>query len=158
MIAQYDWDAENTRTGRALMASPRSWVEAFPRVALDCADVGGDLQDGTAWGRRFVYWHPRPGCGLFAALNVYFYAAVEYPSDDGNVPGVPWVQRQVEMLVCTDFADPGGTEIHSDCRFTDLPTSGWARIHALELAEAVTVSSVPFAQLWLDALPHLEML
>jgi hypothetical protein len=152
-------DQDNLRTGLDLMASPNTWVEAHPHVPLDAADVGGDIQAGTAWGRRFIRWHPKSR--RFLVLNVYHFPA-EAVEDNAYLqpPGIApnWIVRQIELMVCVDFLDPGSTEEWSDYLDTDLPddnpllTSDDA---ALALAGQVTVDNLPLQDLLARAEQHL---
>lgn len=148
-----DRDQLNIRTGLALMESPHCWVEAYPREPTDEADAGGELQEGTAWGRRFMYWHPESG--LFAVLNVYHYVAFDPDAADGAAQR--WVQRQVELMVCSDYTDPGSTELYADYDFTDLPCEHERYAKALELAEQTSTACLPLRRkVWAEALPHLQ--
>lgn len=137
-------EADNTRTALELMAAPDTWVEAYPRVPLDEGSVGGDIQDGPAWSRRFVLWHP--GTGLCVVLNVAHYVAME---DD--LVHLPWIQRQTEWIVCRDFVDPGGTEEYADYAYLDLHEGRGGRCDsyaALTLTREVTIEALPLGQLW----------
>jgi hypothetical protein len=91
--------------------------------------VGGDIQRGDSYSVRFIR-DDMPG----SLLTVTFYA-VEY----GNCPGEFVVQRQIEWLLCSDPADPGGTEIWSDYEYDDISptvmdTAGQAEQAAREVA------------------------
>lgn len=66
-------------------------------------DVGGDVQVGESWCRRFT--HPVTE-GEHAVVTVYFYLS--------EVDGVKEMTRQIEYLLCRDPDDPGGTEIWAD--------------------------------------------
>jgi hypothetical protein len=72
------------------------------RGVLPGGDCGGDIQRGESFSVRYV----RPDMpGSLITRTAY---AVE------NCPGEFTVQILTEWLVCTDPADPGGTEIWSD--------------------------------------------
>jgi hypothetical protein len=77
---------------------------------LPGGDVGGDAQLDESFSVRF--WHrDRPG----ALVGYCYYAALDL---DDLV--TVYVERQTELLACTDPADPGGTEVWSDYRYTAL--------------------------------------
>jgi hypothetical protein len=122
-----DHSQEIVRTGLALMDAPGTWVEAHPRVPVESGDVGGDIQAGPAWGRRFIFWHQgEPGAGVFVVADVCHYqAATAYGMDPPDWPDGEsrdrWIVRQTELTICTDYADPGGTEQYADCVDVDLP-------------------------------------
>lgn len=154
-----DFDQANVRTGLALMERPNEWVEAYPRVPLDEGAVGGDLQDGPAWSRRFVQWD---ACsGLFVVVNVSYYVARDFA--DGDEPkwcdgefGERWVQQHVELTVCEDYTDPGCTELHADARYSDLPGGADPELTAVDLAWAVRADQLaeddgPLGDLWVAA-------
>jgi hypothetical protein len=139
-------DQDNLRTGLDLMAHPYTWVEAYPHVPLDEGDVGGDVQDGPAWARRFVLWHQ--GTGLFAVLNVYHYAANDELLEG---KGRRWIERQTELMICRDYADPGSTEEHSDTAFLELPDGFRGNLSdfaALVLTGQLTADNLPLGKLW----------
>jgi hypothetical protein len=74
---------------------------------LPGGDVGGGAQLDESFSVRFHYRH-RPG----VLVTFYYYAAVDL--DDLTTV---CVERQTKLLVCTDPADPGGTEVWSDYRY-----------------------------------------
>lgn len=100
-------------------------------------DVGGDAQDGQSWSRRFV--HPDvPG----ALINVYVYASHDNPSR----PGLEWsAALQVEYMLCTDTADPGGTEVWADYLYRTLrmgyPSRAYAETAARRVLEEFPAAS-----------------
>jgi hypothetical protein len=74
---------------------------------LPGGDVGGDAQLDESFSVRF--WHrDHPG----ALVGYRYYAAIDL--DDLTTIHV---ERQTELLACTDPADPGGTEVWSDYRY-----------------------------------------
>jgi hypothetical protein len=77
---------------------------------LPGGDLGGDIQLDESFSVRFHY-RDRPG-----ALVTYCY----YAATDLDDPASICVEQQTELLVCTDPADPGGTEVWSDYRYTTL--------------------------------------
>jgi hypothetical protein len=74
---------------------------------LPGGDVGGDAQLDESFSVRFHH-RDRPG----ALVTYRYYAALDL--DDLTTI---YVERQTEYLVCTDPADPGGTEVWSDSRY-----------------------------------------
>jgi len=100
---------------------------------------GGDIQRGDSYSVRLVR-DDKPG----SLLTITFYAA-EYDENPGEFD----VQRQVEWLVCSDPADPGGTEIWSDYSYDDvsaivIDTEEEAEDEARERAEAVLADPSPY--------------
>lgn len=77
-------------------------------------DCGGDYQVTESYSRRFV----RPGVPG-AMITVSFYGVACHDAD-GVPTGEYAVEEQTEMLVCTDPADPGGTEVWSDYAYRDV--------------------------------------
>jgi len=74
---------------------------------LPGGDIGGDAQLDESFSVRF--WHrDRQG----ALVGYCYYAALDL--DDLTTV---YVERQTELLVCTDPDDPGGTEEWSDYRY-----------------------------------------
>jgi hypothetical protein len=80
---------------------------------LPGGDVGGDRQASESFSVRF---HHRNHPGVL--VTCCYYAAV----DDEN-PAPITVERETEYLVCTDPADPGGSEVRPACHYTTLPGS-----------------------------------
>jgi len=105
-------------------------------VEISCDPTGGgvlpsgDAQLSESFSVRFHH-HDHPG----ALLTYRYYAAVDL--DDLTTI---YVERQTELLVCTDPADPGGTEEWSDCRYAavqrDLGSVQAATAAARRAAEA----------------------
>jgi hypothetical protein len=93
-------------------------------------DVGGDAQLSESFSVRFHH-RDHPG----ALLTYRYYAALDL--DDLTTI---YVERQTELLVCTDPADPGGTEEWSDYRYAavqrDLGNVEAATAAAKQAAEA----------------------
>jgi hypothetical protein len=73
---------------------------------LPGGDVGGDAQLDGSFSVRFHH-RDRPG----ALVTYRYYAALDL--DDLTTV---YVERQTEYLICTDPADPGGSEVWSDYR------------------------------------------
>jgi hypothetical protein len=53
------WDQEKAAGREAALANPNTWV-AVGEVD-DEGDIGGDVQAGPAWARKFVQWIPEIG-------------------------------------------------------------------------------------------------
>jgi hypothetical protein len=99
---------------------PDTWVEARPHGVFDEGDIGGDIQAGTAWSRRFVRYVSTTG--LWAVITDSFYLAkCDHDEDQREVDcdgdprckycgPVSWIQNQTEYVTCRDFTDPGSTE------------------------------------------------
>jgi hypothetical protein len=79
-------------------------------------DVGGDIQAGRTYARRFT----RPaGPREHHVVDITYVAA----RDDEFVQGARldeyWVSLYVEYILCTDPQQPGDTEIRGDVRSDD---------------------------------------
>lgn len=105
---------------------------------LPGGQVGGDVQVGESWSRRF---RPdvEPVEGLHAIVEEDWFAS----DPDPNEPGPParfTVTCQTWACVCTDPDDPGGTEEWSDYDYHEsevfYPTLEDADRAAKESAEA----------------------
>ena len=86
---------------------------------LPGGDVGGDRQASESFSVRF---HHRDHPGVLVTYS--YYAAV----DEENLAAIT-VDRETEFMVCTDPADPGGSEVWSAYRHTTLQ-SGFANLQA----------------------------
>jgi hypothetical protein len=97
---------------------------------LPGGDVGGDVQPAESFSVRFHH-RDHPG----ALVTYRYYAAIDL--DDLTTITV---ERQTELLACTDPADPGSTEVWSDCRYEtvqrDLGSVEAATATARRAAEA----------------------
>jgi hypothetical protein len=97
---------------------------------LPGGDVGGDAQLDESFSVRFHH-RDRPG----AMVTFYYYAALDL--DDLTTLSV---ERQTELLACSDPADPGGTEVWSGSRYEivqrDLGSVEAATAAARRAAEA----------------------
>lgn len=112
------WDREASEARAAALASPDTWI---PQGGVeDPGDIGGDVQAGAAHSRRFIRW--MPSVSKWAVINDAYYQIEDERSSrvDGplyahcNGPTVTGIDRQVELIICTDPADPGGTEEWAD--------------------------------------------
>lgn len=99
----------------------RKWIKH--EEITDGGDVGGDYQVTDAWSARWsLDGDPQ------RIITVYTYGEVGPDDhdtyDDGKMPDRLFITAQAEYLICTDPADPGGTEVFSDARyFSPLPES-----------------------------------
>jgi hypothetical protein len=72
-----------------------------------------------------------------------YYAAV-----DEEDPAAITVERETEFLVCTDPADPGGSEVWSVYRHTTLP-GGFASVQAaVDAASQAAYGHLVCEELW----------
>lgn len=85
------------------------WTPA--RRGITTGGDRSDLQCGESLTVRFTC-PAKPG----SLIDVTFYP-VEYP--DGT--GLYRIERMTEWIICTDPADPGGTEVWSDLDITTMP-------------------------------------
>lgn len=106
---------------------PDTWVEVYPHGVTDEGDIGGDIQAGTAWSRRFVQYVS--ATRLWAVItDSYYLAECDHDEDqrETDADGSPrceycglvkWIQNQTEYIICRDFRDPGGTEEWADYEY-----------------------------------------
>lgn len=95
-------------------------------------DIGGDIQAGEAYEKRFI--HPK-----FAGRLVV--VAVYPVFGDGSNPMPPDVtvislQVQIEYMICRDVDDPGSTEEWADYRYMSVPLPAGS---SLDQAQALCV-------------------
>lgn len=113
---------------------------------MDAGDVGGDIQRGTAFARRFIWAdeHGRPlpfkhwsSSELVYALIEETYYAVDIketdPDDEDAEPIIYDIQNQTELMVCRDVEDPGSTETWCDYEYEYVGAMGF---DSLERADA----------------------
>lgn len=93
-------------------------------------DVGGDVQIGDAYSRRFV--HTRLA-GRHIEVRAY-PAGIADQGDPGEEPTIR-LEVQTELMVATDPDDPGGTEVWSDLEYGDLPGAFDRTYPSVEAAE-----------------------
>ncbi len=91
---------------------------------LPGGDVGGDAQLDESFSVRFHH-RDQPG-----ALVTYCYYATLDLDDLTSI----YVEQQTELLVCTDPADPGNTEVWSDYSYAAVQ-------HGLDSVEAATTAA-----------------
>jgi len=122
----------NDQQPPAATADPGPWWVRDPQGGgvLPGGDVGGDAQLNESFSVRFHH-RDHPG----ALVTYRYYAALDL--DDLTTV---YVERQAELLACTDPADPGGTEVWSDHRYEavqrDLGSVEAATAAARHAAEA----------------------
>lgn len=92
-------------------------------------DVGGDIQIGEAYSRRFV--HSRLAG---RHIEVSAYPVANNQPDPGAEPVIS-LEIQTELMVATDPDDPGGTEVWSDLEYSDLPERYERTYPSVEAAE-----------------------
>lgn len=113
----------------------------------NAGDVGGDIQVGPAWSVRYVNdAKPRS----LITTSVY---AVDHNNDDPERRGEEYAwQAETEFLVCTDPADPGGTELWSDLDYEDgyfgYETLPEAESEARKVAENLNTEQAASAHKW----------
>jgi hypothetical protein len=101
--------------GRRLPAAPSArgpvWVrDQRGGGVLPGGDLGGDAQLDESFSVRFHH-RDHPG----ALVTYRYYAAL-----DLNDLTTVYVERQTEYLVCTNLADPGGSEVWSNYRYATV--------------------------------------
>ncbi len=119
-------DGKPTPTPSQLQPAPATL--AWPGSAtgggvLPGGDIGGDAQLDESFSVRFCH---RDHAG--ALVIVYYYAALDL--DDLTTV---YVERQTELLACSDPDDPGGTEVWSDDRYATV-ARGFASVEAATAA------------------------
>lgn len=89
----------------------------------DAGDMGGDVQVGKAYSRRFF----NPDLpGRLITINLYPV------KEEGSA--VIGVQMQTEFMICRDIEDPGSTEEWSTYRYVNLPIIGFGTAEQAELS------------------------
>lgn len=107
------------------------WKDDGNGVIGPAGDVGGDIQVGEAYSRRFV--HERLA-GRHIEVNAYPIKG------DGTTPEPPEdapirLKIQTELMVATDPDDPGGTEVWSEYEYSELPEAFEVDYPDVETAE-----------------------
>jgi hypothetical protein len=98
---------------------------------IEAGDVGGDIQIGRAFSRRFV--HSRLAG---RAITVDACPVANNQPDPGAEPTIS-LDVRTELMVATDPEDLGGTEVWSDLEYSDLPEAfdrPFATVEKAELA------------------------
>lgn len=108
----------------------------------DAGDVGGDIQVGKSFERRFV--NPDlPG----RLIDVTLYPVQE----EGAV--VVDVQMHTEFMICQDIEDPGSTEEWCDYRYVTLKTTGFGTVEQAEAAAEEVLAKYDPAEITWDGEP-----
>lgn len=93
------------------------WHEVEPFGPYDEGEVGGDIQDGTAWGRRFARLLPS---GRWAVITDTYYTVADNTrpgrNDDDQTPND--IQNCTMFTVCRNMEDVGGTEEWGDIQYS----------------------------------------
>ncbi|MCQ6249265.1 hypothetical protein [Streptomyces malaysiensis] len=118
------------------------WIETGTLDDRD--DIGGDIQAGRAFCRRFA--DRTHGAG--AVVDVHYYAAQDHPCVSGARAEF-WVGRATTYTRCTDIHSPGDTEDWSDAMFSDgdrdqatFTTAEAAEHRAEQLARAFSATDI----------------
>ncbi|WP_146055561.1 hypothetical protein [Streptomyces malaysiensis] len=118
------------------------WIETGTLDDRD--DIGGDIQAGRAFVRRFA--DRTHGAG--AVVDVHYYAAQDHPCASGARAEF-WVGRATTYTRCTDIRRPGDTEDWSDAMFSDgdrdhatFTTVEAAECRAEQLARAFSATDI----------------
>jgi hypothetical protein len=110
---------------------------------LPGGDVGGDAQLDESFSVRFHH-RDRPG----AMVTFYYYAALDL--DDLTTLSV---ERQTELLACTDPADSGGTEVWSDSRYETVQRGFGSVEAATAAARRAAEAHLACDEAWSGQLP-----
>lgn len=111
-----------------------TWTEDPVGLMEDAGDIGGDVQAGPAFERRFVLG-PVTGGDLtepqYLVVDVAAYAS-EWPTfvelgKDREGAEYGW-DEQTQVTVCTDPSDPGGTEVWADIEYGTGSALTWPTI------------------------------
>jgi len=78
---------------------------------------GGDRQIEAGWDCQ---WWTKLSDGTFAVVTRYYYLCQETDDADGHPLDDAYVEEQTEYLVCTDWREPGSTELNSDARYDEV--------------------------------------
>lgn len=95
-------------------APTTEWAERTPLGPHGGNDVGGEVQIGEGYSRSWIKRTPDMP-GRWSMITSYHYVC----KDKGEL----FIEHKVEWLVCTDWQDPGGTEIWSTYRDDELSDS-----------------------------------
>jgi hypothetical protein len=104
---------------------------------------GGDNQVEAGWD---CAWWTQLSDGTFAVVTRYYYLA-EKTDADSRRPDEEYVEEQTEYTVCTDWRDPGNTEINSTAEYVELddPATMDTRQLALDAQEPTSAEWVAYA-------------
>lgn len=93
------------------------WTRGDPPVFYGGDSMGGDKQYGDATETR---WWTRLSDGTYGMVIRYYYQAADEFDNDNEPIGEVYVERCDEYMWCTDYTDPGSTEINSEYVYTKL--------------------------------------
>ena len=95
---------------------PTWWEDSPELMHEDHGQVGGDLQVGPAYGRRYVFGPVDGTDTRYFVVDESVYAVIVGDAmGEPHDPELPYgVEVQVHYSICTDFRDPGSSEIHAD--------------------------------------------
>jgi hypothetical protein len=89
--------------------TPGAWTEHESGIDLSSGDVGGDDQATDSVSRR---WIKPLEDGTYAVVTVYAYGTGRF---NESLDAYDYdVTEQIEWLHCSDWEDPGSSEIDSD--------------------------------------------
>ena len=130
------WDREKVQSKAAALANPDTWISVSD-VAEDAGDIGGDVQAGAAWSKRFVRW--MPSVGKWAVINDAYYMRFsdDIEDENSNESKIDGVERQLEFMIVRDPNEAGDTEEWSDYEYEtyyDDPDSPILADHSREQA------------------------
>lgn len=112
------------------------WTRCTPEASQG-GNCGGDVQVGDVWDAR---WSRPLDDGTTAMVTRSFY-----PAKQGCQK---WLERRTEYLICSDPADPGGTETWSELSFGDLRADLDAKQEALSATAPTDADWADIAPPW----------
>lgn len=84
------------------------WTE-HKSMFSDAGDIGGDLQAGNSYNRRWYVERPN---GERALIDAYTFPAFFDEDDEKDKRRL--IGWNIEFMVCTDLDDPGGSEVWAE--------------------------------------------
>lgn len=90
------------------------WREDDLGMLEDAGDVGGDLQAGPAFSRRFIFG---PVEDNYMVIEEYAYAEELDVDEDDDRHGGFGASEMAMFTICTDLEDVGGSEVASDVHY-----------------------------------------
>lgn len=90
------------------------WREDEVGMLEDAGDVGGDLQAGPSFSRRFIFG---PVEGHYMVIEEYAYAEELDVDEDDERHGGFGASEMTMFTICTDLTDVGGSEIAADVSY-----------------------------------------
>ncbi len=135
-LALHDHDiSPDPEGGEPIVTCKSVWTRAEPYVG-----PGGDVTEDQTSDAFSARWFARTTRGEWALISRVYYRAPAAEEDVMASPGDEDMYCQVEYLVCTDLADPGGTELNSEYVTVTLaePVSWDPKELALQAPEPIT--------------------